>query len=620
MTAPGPGAAPTLRELALVGLLFALLWGVLAAEAVLAVGSRVPGAINTETWAFLWGHHAMSEALWEQGRWFYRTALLDHPHGGVLWLKDPLWTALLSPVTRLFGAPVSLVLEGGLLLGIAGVALYGLARQLGLARGASLAGALVFAACPHFLGEAYNGNPEAMAHGWMALWLWALAWTLQAPSWRRALVLALALFLLFLGNQYYFLSMALASPVFGLWQLWRHRAGGRHGARIGWSAAGVVGGVLLCLPVVAVISASIDDPAHLTLLDDSPQPYPPFTTDPRQLIEPLAVLPHAPPNVFQDLVYPGWLLVLATLAAALWRRDLAAAFALALGATFLVLSMGPVLLEGGTAVLDETGAPTALPFYHLQHWHPAFARMTLPHRLAMPAALGWGLGLALCVDQLQRLGRAGTGGALLLTVAAAAELVLVPGYTLPLETSPAERPAWARAVAETDRGGGLLALPSAGKNNSRAVYLWHQATHGLPVGMSLRVGRHPSVLGADERGSRDERARFDALLRDDPAGLPDDLAARLAAADFRWVVLHLWLVDRPETHAAWVAALEAQLGPGVPFAGGVVVYPVNADDEDVLRSTTACAESCVDAVELGAPPPEDWRPKELPGGGRRGFD
>lgn len=258
------------RELAVVAGALCLVWIGLAWEVVGSLGDRVVGATNTETWPFLWGHHAMSHALWEEGRWFFRTTMLDHPDGGVLWLKDPLWTALLSPITRTMGAPVAALLEGGALLVLAGVAMFGLCRALGVQALPAAAGALAFAVCPHFLGEAYNGNFEAMAHGWMALWLWAMVAVLQHPGWIRALLAGIGLFLLFVGNQYYFLAMVLASPVLGLAVL--STAQDRWAARVGWAAAGVVLGIVLCVPIIVALRTSIEAPDHLTLLDNTPCP------------------------------------------------------------------------------------------------------------------------------------------------------------------------------------------------------------------------------------------------------------------------------------------------------------------------------------------------------------
>ncbi len=585
-----------LRELLAVAAAHAALWVVLASEAVAHLGDRVVGATNTETWPFLWGHEAMTRALWGEGRWFYRTDRLDWPQGGVLWLKDPLWTALLSPLTRAAGAPVSAVLEGGLLLVLAGTALYGLARQVGVGRLAAAAGAVTFAACPHFLGEAYNGNFEAMAHGWMPLWLWALVALVQAPSAGRTLAASGALFLLFLGNQYYFLAMAAVSPVVLAAELWRARAEGRTAARIGWTTAAVGLGVALCLPVAHLIDASIAAPDHLTFLDDAPQLYPPFTTDPVQLFRPFAPLVKAPPNPFQDLVYPGWVLVFAAAAAAAARRDRWSLVALGTGALFLALSLGPYLLRDGLPV-EADGRFVGLPFYVLVTGKPLIGRMTLPHRLAMPAALGWSLGLALLLDVLARRGRAGLGVSLGVSALAIGEIALAPGYRLPLDTSPADRPAWAVALAESPVEGGILNLPTPANFNSRWVYLWQQAVHDRPLALSLRIGELPTVLRGGGRALRD----------DDPTALPVDLLDRLGRGRFAYVVLQHWLLDGPDASRAWVAELEARLGPGQAF-DGVVVYPTTDAARAALAATPSCARSCLPAPALDLRPSDVWRP------------
>ena len=585
------------RELIGVGVLHVLIWLWLAWDAVVSGGARVVGATNTETWPFLWGHSWMTRALFEEGRWPYRTGLLDHPVGGVLWLKDPLLTALLSPVTRTLGAPVSQVLGGGLLLVLAGVAGFGLLRRIGLGRLASTFGALAFSVCPHFLGEAYNGNPEAMAHGWMALWLWAFLALLERPSPGRTVGASVALFLLFLGNQYFLLSMAAVSPLVLGVVLRAHGSDGRTRVRLGATVVAVAVGVALCLPIIWAMKASIAAPDHLTILNDDPLLFPPFTTDPVQLIEPFAPLALAPPNPFQDLVYPGWLAVAATMAAVAWRRDAWSVLALGVGAGFLVLSLGPYLLQDGAPV-EWNGRFVGLPWFVLVQGKPVLGRMTLPHRLAMPAALGWGLGLALLLDRLSRVGRPGVGLAVLLGGAVLAETAIAPGYTLPLATSPAARPAAAVAIAQSGEVGGLLDLPLAVNRNDRMVSLWYQDTHRQPLSMSLRVGELPRPLHGMPR----------SLEEDEAAAIPDDLREKLLAGGVRWVVFHPWMLDTREAKVQWADALEARLGPGQPFRDGAVVHALDDAARAALRETVACAEACVEepALELRLEPA--WYP------------
>jgi hypothetical protein len=584
-------------ELLGVALLHAALWVWLAWDAVASGGTRVVGATNTETWPFLWGHSWMTRSLFEDGTWPYRTGLLDHPVGGVLWLKDPLLTAVLSPVTATLGAPVSQVVGGGLLLVLAGVAGFGLLRALGTSRVAAVSGALAFALCPHFLGEAYNGNPEAMAHGWMALWLWAFVALLRAPSAARAGGAAVALFLLFLGNQYFLLSMAAVSAFVLAGVVWARRGDGRTRARLGWTVAAVGLGVVLCLPVVAAMQASIAAPDHLTILNDEPLLYPPFTTDPVQLVAPFAELDRAPPNPFQDLVYPGWVAVLATVVAVAWRRDTWSVLALGVGTGFLVLSLGPYLLDGGAPV-EVDGRYVGLPWFVLIQGKPVLGRMTLPHRLAMPAALGWGMGVALLLDRLCAKGAVGVVAAVVLGGGALAEIALVPGYTLPLATSPAERPMAARAIAQSGEVGGLLDLPLAVNRNDRMVALWYQDTHRQPLSMSLRVGELPRPLWDMPR----------ALEEDEARAIPEDLREKLAAGAVRWVVFHPWMLDTRQAKAEWAAALDARLGPGQAFADGAVVYALDEAAAAALAGTPACAEACVGSPALDLRKEDAWYP------------
>ncbi len=126
--------------------------------------------------------------------------------------------------------------------------------------------------------------------------------------------------------------------------------------------------------------------------------------------------------------------------------------------------------------------------------------------------------------------------------------------------------------------------------------------------MSLRVGRLPTVLGVSDPQDRTEAARARRLRDDEPDALPDDLRARLQAAGFRWVVLQLWLLNRPEEHRPWLAAVEDQMGAGLAFQGAVVVFAVDPDDLDALRTTEACRKSCIDTPDLDAQTPQEWHP------------
>lgn len=554
---------------------------VLCADALRHFGQRVPGAADTETWPFLWGWSWMARAVVEQGRLPLRTDLLDFPEGGVLWLKDPVTALVFLPVQLLLGLPEAYTLGVMGVFTLAGVGMFLFLKELGLSRGTALACSPLFAFCPHALGEAYNANLEALHGGVCALWAWALVRSIRAagrgegrlPAAGSVLLLAVTLAVLLVTNQYFAWAMAVASPFLAMAAL-REVPRARRLSALTTVAAGVAGGGILVLPAGLRLYRSLGAEDALTLFDRRVPLVPPYVSDLLEGVRPLSTAgANAPP--FQDLVYPGLLVLgLALLAPPLRPREPWAWLGPAGGLFFGLLALGPALYVDGQLV-RWGGEPVYLPWAWWVPGTPLVGGMTLPHRMAIPAALFLALGAAWTVEALRR--RTGSGPRLsrwplLLPVAAGAEILLYPPYEVPLTTVQLDRPAFTRFLARHPREGAVLHLPFHLGANRRLRYLWWQHLHRRPVATSLRQGPPPSIA--------EQVPYLSALVDFQQGGAPPEpaspaLADRLRDAGFAFVVLRTDDLA-PGGGSVWRDLLRTGLGSGRAFPPHTRVYTLEA--------------------------------------------
>ncbi len=570
---------------------------VLCGDALQSLGRRVVGADGTETWVFLWGHAWTRHALLEEGRFPYETTWVNFPDGGLLWLKDPLGTVSMLPLQLLAGIPVAATAWTVLLFTLAGVCAMALTRRLGAGwLGATLAG-LLYMAHPHALGEAVNANVEALAHFVLPLWLGALIAVLRVPRVGRVVAAAAALWLLLVGNQYWAVAMIPVSLVVLLVEVPRAP---RPARSLGAAAAAVVTGAACFAPVGRAIWSSMHSqrPLNELPLDDTIELVPPYLVDAFHLFSARASL-GGPSLPFLDLVYPGWLALGLALAAPVLarRRGLLLLGVGALG--FLLLSLGPALSWRGDLVLHD-GRPVMLPWSWLTSL-PLLSGMTLPSRMAVPAALAVavGAGLSLSVLAGWRPGGRPSGPAVALLIGglAVGEMVHAAGLGLPLPTVPVPAPAHAFVLRDTQAPGAVLDLPLNRGSNQERVALWHQAIHRRPIQASLRfqrpalARRQPLVdlFWALDRPGADAAALADAAVADDPLD-----PRGLVAEGFGFIVLHdaaLRSLGRPAD--AFTEVLEHCCGPGMAMPDGQsTVWPLTDEGR-------VAAEQALQALESG---------------------
>ena len=463
------------------------------------------------------------------------------------------------------------------------VGLFLLARLLGVGRWPAVLAALTFAFAPHSLGEAFNGNVEALNTCWLPLWLWALVRALRWPGKGAAVLAGVALWLLLLANQYWALAMVPVSAAVAAWELWRAREAGRLGAAALALASAVGLGLLLFSPAAYAIMSNLGagDKINAPFVPGGDTPLtPPYVSDLLHLVRPLAPLTHqavVPP--FQDIVYPGLLLALCALAAPVlgpregWRWWWPVG-----GLAFVVLSLGPALSIDGQLV-GHPEATVWLPWQYLVRGTPVLGSMTLPHRMAVPAALFLSLGLAWTAQGLWSRRRAGAVAAAALSVAALAEILFYPPYQLPLATTEVKEAAHARLLGALKAPGAVLNLPFDRGTHDQRVFLWHQAVHGRPIGQTLRTTEPPSIVQKIPLLWRFAGPLGRQRLADHEKDPADPWGkARLQKAGYGFVVLHgSFLKARAgESLAGWSRKLWPVLGHGLVLEEGVVLFALDA--------------------------------------------
>jgi hypothetical protein len=209
--------------------------------------------------------------------------------------------------------------------------------------------------------------------------------------------------------------------------------------------------------------------------------------------------------------------------------------------------------------------------------------MTLPHRMAVPAALFLALGLAWSLQGLWRRGaarRLGSVLALVLGLGALTEILVYPPYAVPLATTPVPRADHARVLAAWEGPGAVLNLPFDLGSHDQRICLWHQAVHRRPVGMTLRITEPPRIVDDIPLLWRvGGPARHAALEAWDPAAHPADPWGVLALqeAGYGFLVVHGDLLEQANQGSVerYGERLEPVLGAPLHLAEGSLIFPLD---------------------------------------------
>ena len=332
------------------------------------------------------------------------TQLSNFPDGGALWLKDPLMLALMLPVQLAFGIAIAVTISQVLLFVLSSLGTFLLCRSLGTTRLAAVCAGLIYAFCPHTLGEAFNGNIEALNTCWLPFWLWSWLRAMRRPRVSTIVRSSLLLFCLLVSNQYWAIALAMVSIPLGLQQLYLPT--NRWRSTLFGGVMSIVGGLCLFVPAGWWIWKSLHHEKRLNdITSSSVDLVIPYVSDLVHFYAPMAALKHldVPPPPFQDLIYPGLLFFLCTLCTPLFRpKSPWAYWGLGLGIFFVLLSLGPALSYEGQLLLRDDQTMYALPWWYLISEQSALKWMTLPHRMIVPATLFLTLALAFVLSQIQR--------------------------------------------------------------------------------------------------------------------------------------------------------------------------------------------------------------------------
>ena len=543
-------------------------------DAISSGGRRVVGASGAEIWAFVWGHFWFAQSIIEHGAWPQFTHLSDFPDGGALWLKDPIMLVLMLPVQLLMGVPTAVTCSQLLLFVLSASGGFLLCRQIGISRTASVVSGLIYAFCPHTLGEAFNGNIEALNTCWLPLWLWSWLKVMQHFNWKNTILSGVALFLLLIGNQYWGLAMAFAAPLVFVLCLLEDR---QNWKRI-FAAAflSVLAGLILFAPVGWWIWESLQ---HTNRLNDitagNISLSVPYVSDLKHLYDPMAKLwkLEVRPPPFQDLIYPGGLLVAGSLLAPFGRKAKWGLLSLLIGIAFVVLSLGPALSFDGEILRSERGNMYALPWWYLISQQPTLSWMTLPHRMIIPATLFLAVAFGIATDRLRS-----TKGHWALGAAVLFEFFVYPSYQIPLVTTGLPQTDHALFLKHVPQEGALLNIPVNLTSNHMRIYFWYQAIHHRPIAMSLRYSEYPSIskeVPFVEISSQLTQAVLPSKEEPDPLNIEG-----LRQAGFGFVLVHSrylreFLATEPEVYLPYA---NAHLGQGIVFSDESVLYPLRPEE------------------------------------------
>jgi hypothetical protein len=492
--------------------------------------SRLVGDPNLDVWNHAWGPWWWWDSL-SNGTLPWRTDLLIHPLGGVLWFIDPILAAVGAPLVPLLGAAGAY--NVGVLLSVA-LASWGagqLGRELGAGPWTQWVASGAVAASAWIVCEVHNGITESAAIGLVAI---AMAWVERAarcPSYRTWLRAGVGVGLAAVASPYLGLGAAIYALIRGLPTIRHAWAGGLVAILVGAPPS-----VLLRLQLEAV-DAVVKHPEAMNV-----QLALHNAVDPRIFIAPFGFRSvDLTVEGFEHSMYLGLVaLVLAAVGARHLRGGRGVAWLITGALATLVMALGPYLYWDDTWLIFGSSR-FRLPWWAFQRLAPGLAA-THPLRLAAPALVAVG-GLAAVGAHRLLPGRK----SLILVALVMVDGLIISGSPWPQETSPAGVPpallALERPAAEPANGAALLNLPTdVGETMATSRYLFWQSGHrrAIPYAPDARASTSPLIhagafrtLAAESGRRSDEETR---LGLDGPATAPPTLSLR--DHGIRWIALH----------------------------------------------------------------------------------
>ena len=462
---------------------------------------------------------------------------------------------------------------------LASLSMFSLGRHQKINPTASLFCALAYSFCPHALGEAYNGNIEALSHGWLPLWFLFWLRTIDSPSRRNILFASLSLLGLLISNQYWAIAMFFA----GLGTLplmypksWLHRAK---------SLLAILLPLLCFIPIAQSIWTSLHARKRLNdVTSDSVPMQPPYISDLKEVFVPLnqeiAMTP------FQDIVYVGiGIMFFAFFSVFRKPKHYTPWLFFVLGWFYFILMLGPVLYLDGNIQYNTSGKPFYLPWYYIFQNIDGLKWMTLPHRMAIPATLFLTLSVGVCIQNLK--------WEKFLYVILLCEIWLYPPFQIPLTYTELPKSEHSRILKGLPMGG-VLNLPVNLYSNKQRKYLWFQSIHKKPIADHFRYSMFSQVSKQSlfiEASRAIEVAPLPSETKPDPLQIE-----ALKEAGYRYIVVHKEFVLEQQkiTSTEYAQWLNLHIGEGVILKESYL-YPLDKSHLPTLLETN------VSTYSLGLP-------------------
>jgi dolichyl-phosphate beta-glucosyltransferase len=571
--------------------------------AVLFAHSDLFGAIRGDKYQFIWNFWLLKHSLLVLHQFPFYTEFQYYPTGVSLALHDTtyFWSLLSVPMQLFLDPRIVFNLFLLVCLPANGVAFYWLAKEVTREHWGALAGSVVFAYCPYFIGRFQVSHIQYLGVFFIPLFLLSLWRYRRDPRSAHLLKAGLLLALQGLITFYYAVAMSAILLLFLSYHVARSRGQ--------WRSAAFWRTLSLHASALALITAAILSPVVIPILAQiqrgdfrrttTPSSYeyleissgdlasyfvPDFTTaswrgwslsmagaDRRQRLKTSLY-----GNPFEKAVYPGWISWIAlvgVLASTALRRRYWPWAVLALGG--FVLTLGPTLYVKGEPYLQGM-----LPLRFLYHV-PILNIIRAPTRFAFFIPLGAGVALAGLIAWLRD--RRGTGITVGTTIGCilATCVEFAPNPTPHFPKDLWLSPFYAAIRADADDYS-ILNIP-VDFEEARAggdIYQYAQVIHQKPI-IGGYVSREPDYVFEPLDGSAflqsvlDRRHEADPRLRISAAGFAD-MHRTLREFEVRYVVVHRRFVARSEWEDvnSW---LESGLGPSIYEDRWIRVYAFYGD-------------------------------------------
>lgn len=452
-------------------------------SAFVGVGEVVPGDVRTDVWNSMWSLDVVSTALLD-GRLPFETEAINFPDGGVFVVNDPLGALLATPVVWMRGLSTGFSWLVWFQLAFGGTIMHCFATEyLSWRRGSGDNGlapwlsGMSFSIAPLMISHVQNGATEALSGGWTVLAIW-MCWRASVRGTiGSAIIAAICLFLASVAHWY---GGVVAFLFAGTLLVLGNGEGRLHHLQA--RVVSLVLGLAFILPLAWAVQHIAMDSSSLVAIKS-----PEVLESVRRTLGPADPVGYLMPGEYRSpdfyeisrnderfvhSHYLGWTLI----GLSVWglsRRRRATGFLVVSALLCGVLSLGPVLVNGGSPIVFAGSLVIPMPYF-LVEGLPGFDALSLLYRLALGPVIALSLLAGLAIDQ--------RGKRMLLTALALVWIEL--RWLSPVESLPTT----VNVVPYTSLVALADAPPGAVMNyplQPGRAYLYEQTIHRKPVAGSL---------------------------------------------------------------------------------------------------------------------------------------